>query len=252
MKILRSSGSILRCGLLAAAVSAALSSPAQTTEPVVLSRKVVQAADHKIIFERIVPPVAAVETTPAVAASGASSPVLPRRLLSLSCSVFNHEFTELRWWDAAGGEYVVWSSIDFTPFMGRSTGGFVLGGVRYELFMGLGQVPAVSAAGPLSLFRGIVPPTGPGSWYAIVRQPEVVPEGAFAGVNALHVYYDANKAVILADHAQVKAANAAREAQEAALPRVKRDTLIRFWPVQSALHGTSHSTSGVLTKEEAP
>ncbi len=205
-----------------------------------LGRYVMVEADHKIIFERIVPPAAMTDagTLPANA-GGASGPVLPRRLLSLSCSVFNHEFTELRWWDAVGGEYVVWSSIDFTPFMGRSTGGFVLGGVRYELFMGLGQVPAVSAAGPLSLFRGIVPPTGPGSWYAVVRQPEVVPEGAFAGVNALHVYYDANQAVILADHAQVKAANAAREAQEAALPRVKRDTLIRFWPVQSVLHGAA-------------
>ena len=34
-------------------------------------------------------------------------------------------------------------------------------------------------------------------------------------------------------------AQSAREAQEAALPKVKRDTLIRFWPVQSVLHGAA-------------
>ena len=218
-----------------------------------LSRKVVQAEDHKIIFERIVPPVVVAETGTAPAgAGGYTGPQLPRRALSLSCTVFDHEFSEVRWRDAAGGEYVIWSSIDFTPFTGRNAGGFVQDGVRYSLFMGLGEALESESAEPLSLFHSIAPPTGTASWYAIVKQPDSVPSAAFAGINALHLHYDANKASIIAEHEQVKTANAARLAWEAAHPPVKQDTVIRYWPIQSALHGTAPATATATTTEDAP
>lgn len=243
MKHYSHSWPLLRLGLLAASASLAYSA-----EPVVLSRQVIQKADHKIIFERIAPPVAAFAKTPSGVV--AATPQLPRKSLSLSCTVFNHEFTEVRWRDAAGGEYVIWSSIDFTPFMGRSSGGFVFNGVRYSLFLGLGEAAADVAVAPLEVFHGIPPPVGTASWYAIVKEPESPPAGAFAGINALHLYYDANKTAILAEHAQVKTANAIRVAYEAAHPPVKQDTVIRYWPIQSALHGTAPTTTNAT--EEAP
>jgi hypothetical protein len=73
--------------------------------------------------------------------------------------------------------------------------------------------------------------------------PELVPADAYTGINALHLYYDANKVTIAAEHEQVKAVNAARLAYEVAHPPVKQDTLIRFWPIQSVLHGVSRSAT---------
>lgn len=219
-----------------------------STESVVLSRQVVQKADHKIIFERIVPPVAAFAKTPSVVV--ATAPQLPRKVLSLSCTVFNHEFTEVRWSDAAGAEFVIWSSIDFTPFMGRSSAGFEFNGVRYDLFLGLGDAAADAATEPLKVFRSLTPAKSEASWYAVVKQPESLSADAYAGIEALHVYYDANKTAIIAEHAQMKVANAARVAFEKAHPPVKQDTLIRFWPIQSVLHGVS-APATLNTTEDA-
>lgn len=233
--------------VLLAAVMAASYLSAQTTEPQVLSRQVIQRADHKIIFERIAPPVAAFAKTPSVVV--ATVPQLPRKVLSLSCTVFNHEFTEVRWRDAAGGEYVIWSSIDFTPLMGRSSAGFEFNGLRYDLFLGLGDAAADVAAGPLKVFRALTPAKSEASWYAVVKQPESLSADAYAGIEALHVYYDANKAALIAEHAQIKAANAARVAFEKAHPPVKQDTLIRFWPIQSVLHGVSAPATSNTTEE---
>ncbi|MEQ1747824.1 MAG: hypothetical protein ABL974_00265 [Prosthecobacter sp.] len=232
---------------------------AQTTEPVVLSRKVVDAADHKIIFERIAPPVAAIAKTPLVvnaanSSAGTGGNTGPKRrawkAIALSCTVYNHEFTELRWYDAAGAEFVAWSSIDFSPFMGRSVGGFDQDAVHFELFLGLSHV-GLAAAGPLAAFHALTPPAGTASWYVVRSAPESVPADAFAGLDALHRHYDAHKAEIIADHEQVKAANAAREAYDKAHPPVKQDTLIRFWPVRSAVHDTSAATTKTTSKEGA-
>ena len=204
----------------------------------VIIRQVIQADDHKIIFERIVPPVAAPETAK-IAKTFATTRQQIRKSLSLAITVFNHEFSEVRWRDTTGGEYVVWSSIDFTPFTGRSASGFVQGGTCYSLFLGLGEAAADAVAGPLAEFRGIKKPEGAASWYVIRSAPELVPADAYTGINALHLYYDANKVTIAAEHEQVKAVNAARLAYEVAYPPVKQDTLIRFWPIQSVLHGVS-------------
>ncbi|MEQ1749157.1 MAG: hypothetical protein ABL974_07020 [Prosthecobacter sp.] len=231
---------------------------AQTAEPVVLSRKVVDTADHKIIFERIAPPVAAIAKTPLVvnaanSSAGTGGNTGPKRrawkAIALSCTVYNHEFTELRWHDAAGAEFVVWSSIDFSPFMGRSVGGFDQDAVHFELFLGLSHVGAAAAS--LAAFHALTPPAGTASWYVIRSAPESVPADAFAGLDALHRHYDEHKAEIIADHEQVKAANAAREAYDKAHPPVKQDTVIRFWPIQSVLHGVS-APATLNTTEGAP
>ncbi len=206
---------------------------AQNIAPEVLSRQVVQLQDHKIIFERITPPVPATPPTVSLQTNAA----LPRQIVSVSCTVYGHEFTEMRWHDLAGGEYVIWSSIDFTPFTGRLSGGFDLGGVHYEVFMGLGEAPSSEALAPLAAFHAIMPPAEPGSWYAIMSQPASVADAAYSGIDALHLHFDANKTAILAEHEAVKASNAALQAQRVVRPSLKQDTVIRFWPIQSVLHG---------------
>jgi hypothetical protein len=211
-----------------------------SNETPVLSQMVINAEDHKIIFERITMPATKAEAVRQPAGEiDYSEPQLLRKSLSLSCTVFNHEFSEVRWRDASGGEYVIWSSIDFTLFTGRHAGCFVNGGVLYGLYLGLGEAAMDVAAAPLARFHALTAPAGMASWYAIVKQPKSPSSEAYAGINALHLYYDANKAAIIAEHDQVKASNAARISYDTAHPPEKQDTLIRFWPIQSVLHGVS-------------
>ena len=227
--------------LLSAVCSAAPCLPAQTLDnPRVIFRQIVPLRDHKIIFERIVPPLLPDKPAQAGAFSGSA---LPRRTLSLSCTVYGHEFTEVRWRDVEGGEFVIWSSLDFTPLMGRNAGGFDLDGVHYEIVMGLGQARSAEAAVSLASFRSIVPPAEPGPWYVVLQQPETLPAGTFDGINALHLWFDANKAAVIAEHEAIKAANEARKVLEDARPKVKPDTLMRFWPIQSVLHGVQPTST---------
>lgn len=214
----------------------------------VLSRQVVVTDDdQKMIFERIVPPVL-VDTQPLVAAGAGSlsSPITPsqppavrkpRKSLSFSCAVFNHEFTQIRWHDALG-EYVIWSSLDLSPLAGSRFSGFEQAGVTYHVFMALGHVYPGKSLGPLAEFRAIQKPLGPASWYVIRQQPVGAASDAYSGIDALHVYFDAHKAELVAEHAAVVAENAARKAYEEAHPApIKDETVIQFWPIQSALHG---------------
>ncbi|MCX6854288.1 MAG: hypothetical protein NTV80_05215, partial [Verrucomicrobia bacterium] len=183
---------------------------------------------------------------------------LPKRMLSLSCEVFNHEFTQIRWRDVHG-EYVIWSSLDLSTLTGRSSGGFDLNGVSYSLFMGLGLALDEESAEPLAAFRAIEKPAGAASWYVVLQQPvavagsEVLADAAYAGIDALHTYYDANRTAILAEHAALQAENAARAAYLVAHPPVKQDTVIQFWPIQSTLHaGENVIPSAPAAEEVAP
>ena len=68
----------------------------------VITRQVIQADDHKIIFEHIVPPVATPETAKITKTTTTRQQI--RKSLSLAITVFNHEFSEVRWRDTTGGE----------------------------------------------------------------------------------------------------------------------------------------------------
>ena len=249
--------------LLAAGVFLSRPCPSLADAPQVLKRTVVVMPDHKVIYERVrTPSAAAAQVTPPVVVPTAppttNTPRLPRKVLSLSCEVFNHEFTQIRWRDALG-EYVIWSSLDLSTLTGRSAGGFDLGGVSYSLFMGLGLSLDEEAAEPLAAFRAIEKPAGSASWYVVLQQPSAVAESAaladaaFAGIDALHTFYDANETTILAEHQALKAENAARVAYALAHPPVKGDTVIQLWPIQSTLHaGENVIPSAPAVEEVAP
>lgn len=226
-----------------------------------LSRTVVVMPDHKIIYERVKTPSASAKPVQAPVVPPAQTPAavrLPKRMLSLSCEVFSHEFTQIRWRDALG-EYVIWSSLDLSTLTGRSAGGFELGGVSYSLFMGLGLALTEESVAPLEAFRAIEKPAGAASWYVVLQQPTAVAgsaalaDAAYAGIDALHTFYDANKTSILAEHAALQAENAARAAYAAAHPAVKQDTVIQLWPIQSTLHvGENVIPSAPAAEEVAP
>ena len=210
---------------------------AQTFTQTVLSRQVVEAGDHKIIFERVTPPVREpmpAQTTTAEVATETSAEPEPEMLL-LSCTVHQGEMTEVRWWTPRG-EFVVWSSINF-HLLGP-VDRFEHEGEAWRLSYGIGDELEVLPA--LTAFRALTQPGSGAVWYHVAQAPAGAVAEDYAGVYALHRYFEANRAELETRHAQMLAENAARAAQRAANPPVKQDTVIRFWPVKSALHlGTS-------------
>ncbi len=207
--------------------------------PEVISRSEVQMSDHKIIFERITPPSApqAVPTTQGSLAANPQPSPAAQPFLPLSCTVINREMTEVQW-THAGQEYRIWSSIDFHFLTGQ--GSVESEGRVYALFMGIGDLHTDETTGKLAQFRALPRPSGSGAWYYIVQQPETGADpAAFEGLDALHRYYSANEASLKQKHAAALAAEAAREAYLKAHPPVKKDTVIRFYPIRSVRHGNA-------------
>jgi len=211
--------------------------------PAVLSRHEVTQGDHKITFERIAPP-APVERVfqPVLPAT----PLPPATPLSLSCTVHQDEMTEVRW-QHSGQEYRILSSIDFNIL--RVLGLFEIAGRRYSLHLGIGNETVVARitqngawrASPdihpaLATFRSHTPPAGGGSWYTIVSAPTTDAATAFNAVSDLHRYYDAHEASLKQQHLAAETARIADAAWRKAHPPMKQDTVIRFWPLKSALH----------------
>ncbi|HCN28996.1 MAG TPA: hypothetical protein DIT64_09615 [Verrucomicrobiales bacterium] len=210
---------------------------AQTSSLTVLSRQVVEAGDHKIIFERVTPPVRPAQTAPStvLAESAASKSEPEPEMLLLSCTVHQGEMTEVRW-QTARGEFTVWSSINF-HLLGP-VDRFEHEGWAWRLSYGIGDEAELLPA--LTAFRALPQPGSGAVWYHVAQAPAGAVAEDYAGVHALHRYFEANRAELETRHAQRLAENAARAVQRAANPPVKQDTVIRFWPVQSALHlGTS-------------
>lgn len=198
----------------------------------VLERQVVIIGDKRLILERITPPVPTMPLTPPLA-TGGYIPVVP---LSLGCTVYGGLFTEIRWQDEAGGQYLIWSSLNLMPLSNGIRGHFDWHGTRYGIHLGLGEADAGESPGQQAAFSQITPPVGTGPWYAILQQPEYATAADYVGINALHLWFAENQPQLLAEQAAVRAANEAKAAAQAAQP-VNKVTLMRFWPVQSVLHG---------------
>ncbi len=210
---------------------------AQTSSLTVLSRQVVEAGDHKIIFERVTPPVRPAQTAPStvLAESAASKSEPEPEMLLLSCTVHQGEMTEIRW-QTPRGEFVVWSSVNF-HLLGP-VDRFEHDGRAWRLSYGIGDEAELLPA--LTAFRALPQPGAGAVWHHVAQAPEGAVAEDYAGVHALHRWFEVNRTELEARHAQMLAENAARAAHRAANPPVRQDTVIRFWPVKSALHlGTS-------------
>lgn len=219
----------------------------------VLSTTTVNLGTHSVTYQRVEPPVAAASTAVASAASTASrAEALSRRslllpdFLSLSCTVHDTGVTSVRWWHE-GAEYRVVSSIDFNEL--RALGGFEAEGRSYTVFMGIGNAMPASTLARLQAGGAVLPasvtepaPVLPasvladiaqngGSRYVVLSSPEGGADAeAFRGIDALHRYFDAHKAELIAQAAENEARQREQEAYLKANPPVPQDTVIQFWP----------------------
>lgn len=232
----------------------------------VLDQQQVEIGTHIITFNRIAPPVfPAPAPTPApapqaqaqtqaapVAKSAARSPKArtsarsaqtsdagdgdqekPYKMLMVSATVYDHQFSELRWYGGNTPELRVYANIDFTLFAGVTE--IETADAVYMLIFGLGTDTAASitqAGHPppdLSQF-----PANHAGYQIIQGNATDYPED-MAALNALCAYYDANKTQMLADYQQREAANAAHQQWLKDHPPVQPDTVINYWPVKNSV-----------------
>ena len=209
----------------------------------VLQTRRINLGDHSLIMNRVVPPVlpapppAAPPSPPSALTEEARQAFLqrPRKksvVLFLSATVYDHQISQVSWQDA-NGFYRAFSNIDFTPIPFGL--GFETADTRYS-FMVLSRNTTRAAAEAhqrdgiehwipqLSDFNNTQ------SGYIVVEDPaKPVSDEACAPLDALHVYFDANKQAILDNFATREAARIAREQWLKDHPPVPKDTVINYW-----------------------
>ncbi|MFD2257699.1 hypothetical protein ACFSSA_13530 [Luteolibacter algae] len=224
----------------------------------VIDRKVVDLGERKIIMNRVSPPEKSVPADGAVEEDAGQPEEIREqfiqseskeyKFISLSATVYDRKFTELRW--RHGDErFLAYSNVDFN-FMG-GFGSFETDDTNYSFFMGIGNesTDALAERNRFAKERNLegyverqipqMPEFTPGSVeYAVVSDdPSIVErDEVFGQISALHAYYQANEKRLKTEYQRREALNAARKRYEAANPEKPKDTIINFWPIRGSIH----------------
>jgi len=184
------------------------------------------------VYQRVVPPV--LPPRPRAPVRPAEEPQAPpltaaqqRRaakrsaVMFLSATVYDHRVTELRWWEN-GREVRAFSNADFNLLAGRSEIETVE--TIYWLILAVGNLTAAEVAALNQRIAAEGLPLAPRQMpapenFSATRAEYVLAEGSarplpaaetLAGLDALHVFYDANKAMLVEDEARRTTEQAAR------------------------------------------
>jgi len=232
----------------------------------VLQTRRIPLGNRSIIFNRVEPPV--LPPRPAVAAPQVVAPTgeelsaleelqakyarKKREALFISATVFNNTVTEL-YWTHNGRQCHAFSNINFNYFAGMVE--FETDDIVCWLLMAVvnnqvatGDEANQAAATPVQETKQI-PALSEFSqtrseYFVVEDQGGPLPDEALLGIEALHVYFDVNRARIIEEAAQRELAQAAREQWLKDHPPVPKDTIINFWPVKSRVYGNAPQTGG--------
>lgn len=248
--------------LIAGASAQETSEPAAPARPPiefqVLEQRKIDLGNRSLIFNRVVPPVLPLPPAPPppptaeeVAAAEAAAAALEGsakrfEMLFLSTTVYDRKVTQVRWLGAGGREYRVFSNIDFNFLAG--IGQIETDDAIYLLVLGLGnetteQVEAFNAYAraqgwPEESWKEIPRPESfsqTRSEYAVSGdKAHPPPEEDLIALDALHVYYDANKQRLADEYARREVERVERELWLKEHPPVPKDTVINFWIEQPA------------------
>lgn len=214
----------------------------------VLGQTQITRGDHKIIMNRVAPPVlpqrpaVAVQQVPLPSPEAVQSALRREKkraeVLFLSATVYDHEVTQLRWFGEAG-ECRAFSNIDFNLLSGVNQ--IETDDAVYTILMGLGNESRNAMINRSQLFDGTVAKVPPLSQFNPTRAEYFVMEDkskpataeSLAGIDALHRYYDANRTQLAEDYKKREIARAEQEAWNKAHPPLPRDTVINFWPADA-------------------
>jgi hypothetical protein len=244
----------------------------QTTQAprAVIETYQVQSGGKTITFQRLAP--RAVETVPVEpvaapvtqAASKFTPPAnwSPPISLSLGATIYENGVSELAWYHE-GAAHRVLSSMDFSFVAGL--GQFQWQGKNYLVFIAPSKAPVAQAFQPARLtpqpvFTPKPPPQLPSEVQNAIAQDGqsrfVITQAPAGGASdartlnalaALHAYYDANRAALIAKH---EAAEAQRKAQEEYLkahPPVEQPVVIQFWPKRGSRYLNQSTTNAATT-----
>jgi len=223
----------------------------------VLERKEFDRGDRRIIMSRVAPPPVRTRTSGADSGETVNERISAAefgemlrkyeekeyRTIMLSATVYDREFTELRW--SHGGErYLAYSSIDFNFMRGFTE--FETGGAVYSFLLGIGN-ESTGDIGELNRLalkpgrEGLVerqipqkPVFTPGrAEYVVVSDDPAIIErdDVFDPIDALHTNFELNETRLRIRHQRAEALEEARKRYEAANPVEPQDIVINFYPL---------------------
>ena len=209
----------------------------------VIQRRTIDLEDRSLILNRVAPPVLPSKpTAPAVqnAAPAEEPPDKKAVILFLSATVYDRKVTEISF-VGGQGKAAIFSNVDFNLFEGL--GQVETDDTSYSLMLAVSNQTAEDAAarnrqlaeqGAL-MARQRIPPPGefsPARSECIVVEDTAHPAPTgeeLAALEALHVFFDANKPQLARKYAERAAAEAERLREAKAHPAVPPDVIVNYW-----------------------
>ena len=225
----------------------------------VVDQQQVEIGTHRITYNRIAPPVFPTPSpTPASQAgtnsnaarhgaqtrgvtrsphtndTGGGSGEKDYKMLLLSATVYDHQFTELRWNDGNGAVLRAYVNIDFCYF--TTVTNLETDDTVYDLMFAWSNdtVASLTQAGQPPPNLAAYPP-GRSSYQIIAGDANAHPD-ALVALDALCIYFDANRAQMVAAYNQREADNAAHQQWLIDHPPVQPDTVMYFWPIKGSAY----------------
>ena len=212
----------------------------------ILEQRIVQHDGYTVTYNRITPPQMSKVPAPVAAPLTLEEQALAdsRRgkahgNLSIGCTVFDHEVTELHW-TSGGKRHLAYSNIDFNLIAGL--GSFDSADTVYSSILAVGNstraslaaaaIPALSEF-PTDLSIYLVP--------ADDSLTEADNE-TLAALDALHAYYDANRAKLQPAYVEREQKRIAAQQWAKDHPPVPKDEVMFIWKKEPAT--TTTSTQG--------
>ena len=206
--------------------------------------------DHAIFLNRVAPPVLPTTPPPApaptaeeIAAAKSAQTQTPRKkseMLFLSATVYAHQYTEIGWTDG-GHTFRAYSNIDFNLLTGA--GAIESADTVYSLLLAVsntsrqpGRPPQADPSQDSAVGIERIPDLGKLSatkaQYLIAEdETGITPQAKdLAALDALHLFYDANRQQLAEAYAQREAARIEEGAKPKAQPPKPPDTVVNFWP----------------------
>ena len=197
----------------------------------ILSSRKVDLGDRSIQLNRVAPPVLPPPPPPAKVAAAANAaeasqpPEKKHEVLFLSTTVYDRKVTEVRGF-ADGRPFRVFSNIDFNLFAGA--GELETPDTIYLLMLAIENEPSAEPGRRIPAAKDF---SGTRSEYAVIEEDaDAVPaEAMLKTLDALHVYFDANKQRLAKGAIQREAARAAEQRRLQEHPPAPQDVVIHYW-----------------------
>ena len=221
------------------------SEPVHSEQPAidfqVLAHRTVDLGTHSLHLNRVAPPVlppappappprTKAELAAAEAAEASQPPEKKHEVLFLSTTIYDRKVTEVRGF-ADGRAFRFFSNIDFNLLAGA--GELETPEAIYTLMLAIENEPAAEPDGAKT-GRHIPTPkefSGTRSEYAVLEEDaDAVPaEAMLKTLDALHVYFDANKERLAENYTHRETARAEEQRRLLEHPPAPQDVVIHYW-----------------------